>query len=92
MATLLGVPLIEIVLDVRDGGVLQVFLRADSGLESVRMSRPEHLADGGKELALVAGQTDVILLIDSLKLCMEATDYHVLESVGLDLCPVLNFV
>ena len=56
------------------------------------MSRPEHLADGGKELALVAGQTDVILLIHSLQLGVEATDHHVLESVTLDLCPVLNLV
>ena len=56
------------------------------------MSRPEHLADGGKELALVAAQSDIILLIDSLQLGVETTYHHVLESVGLDLCPVLNLV
>ena len=56
------------------------------------MSRPEHLADGGKELTLVAAQSDIILLIDSLQLGVEATYHHVLESVGLDLCPVLNLV
>ena len=86
------IPLIEIVLDVRDGGVLQVLLRTDGGLKSVRMGRPEHLADGGKELTLVAAQSDIILLIDSLQLGVETTYHHVLESVGLDLCPVLNLV
>ena len=56
------------------------------------MGRPEHLADGGKELTLVAAQSDIILLIDSLQLGVETTYHHVLESVGLDLCPVLNLV
>ena len=86
------VPLVKVVLDVRDGGVLQVLLRTDRRLKSVWMIRPEHLTNRIKKFALILGQTDIILLIDGLKLRMETTDHHVLETVTLDSGPVLDLI
>ena len=86
------IPLIEIVLDIRNRRVLQMLLRTDGGLCAIGMVRPEHLRDGVEQLALVLRQTDVILLVHSLQLGVEATDHHVLEPVTLDLGPVLDLV
>ena len=69
-----------------------MLLRTDGGLRAVGMVGPQHLTDGVEQLTLVTGQSDVILFIHSLQLCMEATDNHILETVGLNLRPVLHFV
>ena len=86
------VPLVEVVLDVGDAGVLQVLLRADSGLCAVGVVGEEHGAQGFPGLAGVLGDTNVVLLVHGLKFGVEATDDHVLEAVGLNLGPVLDFV
>ena len=86
------IPLVEVVLDIHNRGILQVFLRTDGGLCAIGMVGPEHLADGVEEFALVARQSDVILFVDSLQLGMEATDHHILETICLDLRPVLDLV
>ena len=69
-----------------------MFLGSDSGLCAVRVSREEQLAYGCKLLACVVGQRDVEFLVHSLKLGMETTDDHILESVALNACPVLHLV
>lgn len=46
-----AVPLVEVVLDVDNRGVLQVLLRADRGLRAVGMVGPEHLADAVEQFA-----------------------------------------
>ena len=56
------------------------------------MGRSQQLTHGSIELATVGCQTDVILLVHGLQLGMETTDDHVLETVTLDLRPVLNLV
>ena len=86
------VPLLEIVLDIRDRGVLQVLLRTDGGLRTVGMGGCKFLAQGFPHLVTIVRQIDVILLIDSLQFRMESTDHHMLETVALDLRPVLNLI
>ena len=82
----------EVVLDVDDARVLEMFLLTDGGLGTVRMGRGEKLPEGSKLLVVVASHRDVLLLVYSLQLGMETADHHVLESVALYLCPVLNLV
>ena len=69
-----------------------MFLRADGGLRAVRMVRPEFCAESREEFALVVGKSDVVFLVNSLQLGVESANHHVLETVGLDLCPVFYFV
>ena len=86
------IPLCEVVLDVCDRRILQVLLRADGGLSAVGM-RGEKLGEQSLVLFVaVAGKANVVLLIDSLQLGVEAANHHILEAVGLHLCPVLNLV
>ena len=69
-----------------------MLLRTDGGLRAVRM-RGEKLGQQSLVLLVaIAGETNVVLLIDSLQLGMEAANHHILEAVGLHLCPVLNLV
>ena len=69
-----------------------MLLRADGGLRAVWVSGEETLAEGGILLAEVAGEVDVIFLVNGLELGVEAADYHVLETVGLYACPRVNLV
>ena len=43
-------------------------------------------------LAVVLRHTDVLLFIHSFQFGVEATNHHVLETVGLDACPVFHLV
>ena len=53
----------------------------------------EHLSiEGLPKLIGIAGQTDIVLLVDSLQFGMESTNHHILEAVGLDLRPVFHLV
>ena len=83
---------VEIVLDVDDTRILQVLLRTDGRLCTIRMSGIELFTKCGPLLTAVVGQTNIILLIHCFQLSVEATDDHVLEAVGLNLCPRVNFV
>ena len=69
-----------------------MFLLTDGSLGTVRMGRSEKLPEGSKLLGVVACHGDVLLLVYSLQLGVETTDYHVLETVALYLCPVLYLV
>ena len=86
------IPLIEVVLDICDRRILKVLLRTQRGLKSIRMIREEHLTTCSKEFSGVSGKTDVILLVNSLELCVETTYNHILETISLNLSPVLNLV
>ena len=86
------IPLLEVVLDIGDRGILQVLLRTDGGLCAIRMGRRELLAQSLPQLVAVIRQIDIILLIHRLELGMEAANHHILETVALDLSPVLNLV
>ena len=87
-----AIPLIEVVLDVHNRRILQVFLRADGGLCAIGVGGEEHLAHRLPELARVLCDADVIFFVDGLQLRVETTDDHVLETVALNACPVLHFV
>ena len=69
-----------------------MFLRTDGGLRTIRMSRTEFASHGLIELSHILRQSDVILLVDGLQLSMETTDDHILETVGLNLGPVLHLI
>ena len=69
-----------------------MFLRAQRRLETIGVVGEQLTHHGCHLLAEVTGQTDVVLLVDSLQLGMEATDNHVLKTVCLDLCPVLYLI
>ena len=69
-----------------------MLLRTDGGLQTVWVVGPQHLADGGKELAAVLCNTDIVFLIYRLQLSMETADDHILETVSLNLRPVLYLV
>ena len=86
------IPLLEVVLDIGDAGILQVSLRADGGLCTVWMRGKQLVHQGVVHLLAVVGQIDVILLIDCLQLRMESTDGHVLETIGLNLQPRIHLV
>ena len=69
-----------------------MLLSTDGGLCAIRMVRPQHLTQGSEQLTTVAGQSDVILLVNSLQLGVETANHHILETIGLDLSPVINLV
>ena len=69
-----------------------MLLRTDGGLRTVGVRGSELLAHGLPHLVAVVCQIQVILLIHGLQFGMESADDHVLETVALDLCPVLNLV
>ena len=56
------------------------------------MVRPQHLAQRSKQFTAVTCQSDVVLLIHSLQLSVETANHHILETVGLNLGPVINLV
>ena len=86
------IPLLKVVLDIRNGWILQVCLRTDSGLSTIGVCRRQLLTHRTPYLVTIIGQIHVILLIDSLQLRMETANHHVLETVSLYLCPVLHLV
>ena len=86
------VPLLVVVLYVGDGGVLEIFLRAEHGLRAVGMVGEEGCEGCLVELAVVLGEAHVLLLVDGFELGVEAADYGVLEAVGLYAGPVLDLV
>ena len=87
-----AVVVLEVVLDVRDAGVLQVVLRADGGLRAVGVGGEELVEQCVDHLLAVLAEVQVVLLIDGFQLRVESSDDHVLEAVGLDACPVLHLV
>ena len=86
------IPLSEIILDIGNRRVLQVVLRTDGGLCTVGVRWGQLLAQSTENLVAIVGQIEIILLIDGLQLGVEPTNHHVLETVGLNLRPVLNLV
>ena len=69
-----------------------MLLRTDGGLRAIRVIGEEHGCEGREEFALVAAEADVVFLIDGFQFGMETADDHVLETVRLNLGPVLHFV
>ena len=86
------IPGLVIVLDVGDGGVLQMLLCTQNGLCSVGVVGEKHAVDLFQHLAGVIGQGHVLLLIYGLQLGVESAYGGVLETVCLNLCPVFNLV
>ena len=82
----------EIVLYVDDAWVLEVLLLADGSLCAIRMGRSEEVPESSNFLGGIACHGDVLLLVHSLQLCMEATDDHVLKAVALHLGPVFYLI
>ena len=83
---------VEIVFDVRDGRVLQMLLGTYRCLCSVGVMREKFLAQRHPFFLSVVGKADVVFLINGLKLSMESTDDHVLETVRLYPGPRLNLI
>ena len=81
-----------VILDIGDRGVLQVFLCTQYGLRAVGMVGEQGGVHGLPDFAAVARQRHVLLLVDGLQLGVEAADHGVLETVGLDLGPVVDLV
>ena len=69
-----------------------MLLRTDCSLSSVGVSGEELVQERVNHLFAVVAQVEIILLINGLKLGVEAADYHILETVGLYASPVLNLV
>ena len=69
-----------------------MFLRTDGGLRAVRMGRRQLLTHRTPYLVTVVSQIHVVFLVDGFQLGMETANHHVLETVGLNLRPVLNLV
>ena len=69
-----------------------MFLLADCGLGAVWMRRSEELPKGSILLTSVASHGYVLLFVDGFKLSMEAADNHILEAVGLNACPICDFI
>ena len=86
------IPFVEVVFDIHYRGVLQVFLCTNSGLGAIGMGRRQFLTQRTHHLIVIIREIDVILLIYRLQLSMETTDHHILETIALNLCPILNFV
>ena len=83
---------VEIVLDVDNTRIFQVFLRTDSCLCTIGMRGIKFLPECNPLLIAVIGKTDIILLIHCFQLSVEAADDHVLEAVGLNLCPCVDLI
>ena len=86
------VPLLEIILDIRNRRILQMLLSTDGGLQTIRMIREEQLQKARQHFTHVGCQTDIIFLVHSLELGMETTNHHILETVALNLRPILNLI
>ena len=69
-----------------------MLLSTDGGLSAIRMIGEEFGHEGFVLLVHVVGQSDVIFLVDGLQLGVETADDHILETVGLYLCPILNLI
>ena len=86
------VPRLEVVLDVGDGRILQVFLCTQHGLCAVGVMGEE----GGEglfvHLASVLGERHVLFFVYRLQLGVETADHAVLEAVGLNLGPVFHLI
>ena len=69
-----------------------MLLCTNGGLSAIGVCRCELLAQCTPNLVTIVGKVDVILLINSFQLGMETTDNHILETVGLNLSPVVNLI
>ena len=69
-----------------------MLLRADGGLRAVGVGGEEHSRQGFEFLRHIACHAHVLLLIDGFELSVEETEHGVLETLRLDLCPVLHLV
>ena len=56
------------------------------------MSREKFLVKSHPLFLAIVGKTDIELFIYSLELGVETANNHVLESVGLHLCPCIDLV
>ena len=81
-----------ILLHIGDGRILEVLLGAEGSLLAVRVAGIQGIQQAFIHLAVVLGEAHVLLLIDGLKLCVEAPDDVVAETVSLDSGPVVNLV
>ena len=86
------VPRLVVLLDVGDGRVLQVLLRAQHRLRTVGVMGEEGGQHGLVHLARVARQRHVLLFVHRLQFRMEAADDTVPEAFGLNLGPLLYLV
>ena len=86
------IPLVVVVLDIDDGRILEVFLRTESGLCTIRMVREQRACDRFKQLASVLCRVHVAFFVYGFQLGVESADYQTLETVCLNLRPVFNLV
>ena len=75
-----------------DGRILEMFLRAEDSLGSVRMVREKRGKHSLVHLAVILRKGHVLFLIDGFKFRVESADYRVLEAIRLHSRPVLNLV
>ena len=69
-----------------------MFLRTQHGLRTVGVMREQRGVECLPNLAAVAGQRHVLLLVDSLQLGVEASDDGMLKAVGLNAGPVVDLI
>ena len=86
------VPCFIVLLDVGDGGILQVFLRAQHRLRAIGVVGEEGGEGGLPHLAGVLREGHVLFFVHRLQLGVEATDDAVAETVGLYLGPFFYLV
>ena len=69
-----------------------MLLSSEYCLSSIWMIRKEHSVHSFQGLPEIFGEGHVLLLIYSLKLCVETADYWIGKAVCLDSCPVLDLI
>ena len=81
-----------VVLDVGDRGVLQMVLISQHAVAAARVVGVEHRQYTVIGLLVISRERHVVLLIYGLQLGVEAADNGILETLALDLGPVLDLV
>ena len=80
------------ILDIDDGRILEVFLRTDGSLCSVRVVREQRRHEGFEQLPSILGRIHVSFFVHGFEFGMESADHQVPETVGLNLRPVLDLI
>jgi len=81
-----------VVSDVGDRRIFQMLLCSQHGLRAVGVVGEQRGVHRFPDFAAVLRQGHVLLLVNGLKLGMEAADHGILETVGLDFGPVVDLV
>ena len=81
------IPFAIVLHDVAQRGVLEMLLRTDGGLSSIRMMWEENGIEGIVHLLEIIRKTHIELLIYCLQFSMETSDDHIAEALRLYHCP-----